>query len=382
MFRRLLLIGLMMTAAPPASLATATLAPANAADDLPKLVERIAKGDDADAADATEELIEATVAPLAGAIGSLEKRPTAEIIRLRGALAQLSAALRLKLARVDLPPADRELFDSFIKAYPELSRRLFHDRYTDREEALQQIPLDANTGAGVMLALRVDDEEESVAFTALKLAKKLKDPVVARGLARYVRNVVAAVDAGQYGPADGDLQMTLGLLVLGAMDVLAETRDPAAIPDVLAAFRCFSKSAPNRWMAGSVASAAQRLGRMADERAAATLAILFDDPRVAESRSPAAGTMIVQTVGDAAMLGVLDIYSLKPDVLGMSKVGDPAIWGFADDGTRQAARRQLRIWIELNAAKPAAERAAFTPLAASKPAAVPATQPVETPRVP
>src|SRR5262247_2664486 len=159
-------------------LAFAHVATAQEDGKLSELIERIAKGDEAESAEATERMIERIVAPLTDAIGSLDKRPASEVVRLREALGQLSAAMRIRLTRADLPEEDRRLFDQFARAYPDLMRQLFHDQVRVRAAAVQQIPLDPDTGAGVLIARRVDDEDENVAAAALDIAMKLRDKVV------------------------------------------------------------------------------------------------------------------------------------------------------------------------------------------------------------
>jgi hypothetical protein len=350
---------------------------------LSELVERIAKGDEGESAEATELMIEKIVGPLAEAIGSLDKRPAAEVVRLREALGQLSAAMRIRLTRADLPEEDRKLFDQFARAYPDLMRQLFHDQVRVRAAALQQIPLDPDTGAGVLIARRVDDEDENVASAALDVAMKLRDKVVARNLNRWVRDVVATLRSGHYGLADSELKMGFAIFAQRAMRVIMAAKYTEALPDLIEAFRFFAAPQPDRWYPDTIAATAMSFGELGDERAVPLLTALMDDPRLAELRSPGAGSVVAQTVGDGAFLALLRVFGFEPAKFGMSLTqGEGAIAGFSDDGTRQLAREHLRRWMAENAGKPRPERAPPAPLpVAIRPAATqPATQPAAPPK--
>jgi hypothetical protein len=350
---------------------------------LTEIVERIAKGDDPESADATERLIERVVAPLTDAIGSLEKRPAAEVVRLRAALGQLSAALRITLARADLPEEDRKLFDQFAKAYPDLLRQLFHDQVRMRAAAVQQIPLDPDSGAGVLITRRVDDEDETVAVAALDVAMKLRDKVVARNLNRWVKDVIATLRSGHYGPADSEVKMALAIFSQRAMRVIMAARYTEAYPDLLEAFRYFASPGAERWYPDAIAEVAMSFGELGDERAIPLLTALLDDPRLAELRSPGAGSPVAQTVGDGAFLALLRLLGFEPSKFGMTQTpGESGIAGFTDDGTRQAARQHLRQWMAENLSKPREQRVAPGPLpVGARPAATqPATQPDRVPR--
>ena len=370
------------------ALAVCSVGPAAGQDDkkLAEIVERIAKGDDAESADATERMIERVIAPLADAIGSLEKRPAAEVVRLREALGQLSAALRIRLARADLPEEDRKLFDQFARAYPDLMRQLFHDQVRVRAAAVQQIPLDPDSGAGVLIARRVDDEDETVAVAALEVAMKLRDKVVARNLNRWVKDVVATLRSGHYGPGDSEVKLALAIFAQRAMRVIMAAGYSEAFPDLLEAFRFFASAGAERWHPDMIAAVAMAFGELGDERAIPLLTALMDDPRLAELRSPAAGSLVAQTVGDGAFLALLRLLGFEPSKFGMTQTpGESGIAGFSDDGTRQAARQHLRQWMAENLTKPRAQRTAPGPLpagarpAATQPASQPATLPAAVP---
>ena len=115
-------------------------------------------------------------------------------------------------------------------------------------------------------------------------------------------------------------------------------------------------------------SACSDLGELGDERAIPLLTALLDDPRLAELRSPAAGSVVAQTVGDGAFLALLKLLGFEPAKFGMTQTqGEGGIRGFSDDATRQAARQHLRQWMAENLNKPRSERAPLAPLPAPRP---------------
>ncbi len=301
--------------------------------ELKKLVDTIARGEEADAEEAADKLVARLVGPLSETIGSLESRPAAEVKRIREAIGRIAGALRMRLYRVDLPEPDRKLFDEFNAQYPLLVRKLFDDSALVRESAVNQIPLDPNTGAGVLLCKAVDDENGDVADVAIEAAAKLHDSVVARGLARYVQGVTEAVAADFYGPAQ-----------------------------------------------------ALSLGRLRDERSREILMQALDDPRIANLRSlGGGGGLISQTVGDTALLALCEIYELDAARFGVVSVPETDHRGFADDFARRDGTRALRAWLDQYASKPKGERRppeGLTP--ASRPASQPASRTADpaTPQMP
>lgn len=336
---------------------------AAAEEKLQRLIDRIAAGDELEARDATDQLVELVYGPLTRAIGSLEKTPGGdrersvnEQVRIRQALSRLHAALRVKLLRLDLPEEDRKLLDRFRRDYPDLTEALFHDNYRIRRSALDAIPLDPGTGAGVMICARVDDEDADVAEAALEIAAKFDDPVVARGLTRYVQGATRAVQQGYLKDAR-DVLEALALIVHKCIDILARSRHPDAVPVVVEAFRTFSRMP--QWDALHRARAARRLGEFGDPRVAPALLEVLDSTQEAEFRATPAGASVVQTVGDAALLGLLRLYDLRIEAFGFVTRDEwVGFAGFTDARSRSDAVRRFRIWHEQNAAKPRDQRAA------------------------
>jgi hypothetical protein len=351
-------------------------APSLAQDDahLKVLIDRIAKGDPTDSEEAVEELVARTLDPLIKSIGSIENRPDAEVARLRSAIGQINVALRMRVARMDLPEVDRKLFDDFAEKYPLVARRLFDDNARIRLAAVQQVPLDPNSGAGVMLAIRTEDDDTSVYETALAAIGKLRDPVAARGLTRSVARITKGLQAEPETSQDTDLELREGYGVIAQRAILeiAKAKYADGLPTVIEAVRYFAVARRGRWFEHMVAPAILSLVEFKDEQVVPLLVTLLDDPRAAEMRSPGVGSIVAQTVGDAAFLALQKLYGLESARFGMvTTEGESGITGFTDDGSRQAARQHLRKWMSENAAKPRETR---TP----PPSMTPTSQPAAT----
>jgi hypothetical protein len=321
--------------------------------DLKQLIERIA-GDDATLADAaTEQLIDQIVAPLVDAIDSSNDRPIDAQLRLDVALRQLYAELRARLFRADLPAPDRELYDRFAEAYPRVVRRLFDGEPIERITALGQIPLEPGTGAGVLLVARVSDRDGDVAERALELAMRLKDEVIARNLGRYVHEIMGLVDSGFFKTQHPDVKLVVGLFVQRAIRIIAETGSPAALPDILAAVEHYGRDPDSLWQMRDVL---ESLGKLGDERAVATMRPYLADPTLQLSNLTPDGERATQTVGDAALYGLLRIFKLDAGAFGFVHSEDQQFYGFVNDARRTAGHRKFDAWYRENAARPSADR--------------------------
>lgn len=324
---------------------------AHADDDqarLKRLVDKIARGDEVEAAAAGEQLIELITAPLAEAVGSLEARPIEEQVRLRRALARVTGALRMRLFRIDLSPEDRKLFDTFATAYPELVERLFDGNFLVRKAAVQQIPLEPNTGAGVLIAAKVNDEDGDVAAAALEMAAELHDPVVARALTRYIRDATTTVKSGFYGPHEQDLARVVAIIVAKSIPVVAEARSLESVPAVIDALRFFGRS--KYWDQTHRSQALRTLGKLGDRQAARVLLEYLDDPARLRWQTAAEGQRFVETVGDVALLSLLHIYKLPPEDFGLHvSAEDKSFVGYSIDETRREGHRAFRIWHQQHA---------------------------------
>ncbi len=362
--RRAGLVGLVVVALAGAVSAGAADKPGG----LKELVEIIATGDEVESAAAAQELIDRMTTPLLRAIGSLENRPIEQQVRLRQALARLDRTLRMRMFRLDLPPADRALFDRFARAYPELTLRAFDTNYRVRLAAVDQIPLEPDTGAGVLIAAKVNDEDEDVATAALKVALRLHDRVVARCLRRYVRDATQAVASGFYGPESQDLAHAVAIIVFRSIQVIGQSGFARGHADVAAALRYFGRS--KYWDVNQRASAIAVLGKLGDRRAAPVLLEFLDDPAQHRWDQPENAPRVVQTVGDAALLALARIYGFQPARFGMRvSPRNPDIAGYTNERTRAVGHRAFRVWYagHVERAGPSSRPAASRPARRSEP---------------
>lgn len=346
------------------ALALATLSsaaiPTRGDETVRRLVDQIARGDDVESAEATDRLIRRLVDPLADAIGSLDARPAAEQLRLRRAVSRIAAALRIRLFQADLPDVDRKLFDAFRAHYDELVWQLFDDSAEVRLAAVNQIPLERDGGSGVLIAARVNDEDETVAEAALSMALKLHDDVVARGLTRYVRDATTALRGGFFKPEQNDIAIGVARFVGKSIVALGEAQAAASVPDIAAAMNYLAASPywPDRQI---VAECALALGKIGDERASAALIPLLRDATVYRSLATESGKLITQTNGDAALLSLARLYRIAPEALGLTVLTRAENFaGFPDQAARDAAARAFKTWHDENAARPPEKRTAPT----------------------
>lgn len=322
---------------------------------LAALVELIASGDADRAAEAEEELIAAIAGPLSESLGKLSARPHEAQLRVRRALHRVFGTLRLELLRAELPPEDAKALDSFRTEYPRLVERLFDDDYRLRLAALRQIPLVPNTGAGVLIAAKVDDEDADVAMAAVELAAQVPDAATARGLRRFVASALEALETGVYGPGQEDVAVVLGSLVSKSIDVFGLARDADAVPLILRAMEVFP--ARKLWPPTHMVHAMLSLGEIGDERAVSALLPMLDRADIWRVRPVEAGEPVKQTVGDVALYALLQIYGLPPEELGMVVAeGRTPFAGFAGNSLRTEALRAFRAWHAEHADEPRAQR--------------------------
>lgn len=320
--------------------------------ELKRLVDKVARGDEVEAAAAREQIVKLVISPLADAVGSLDQRSVEEQLRLREMMGRLAGALRMRVFRADLPPEDRRLFDAFAAAYPELVQRLFDDHYAVRAAAVHQIPLEPNTGAGVLIAAKVNDEDGDVAASALQAAAKLRDRVVARNLTRYIHDATVTIASGFYGPEQQHLAHAIALFVVESMRVVGNAGASESTPVLVDALRFFGRS--RYWDHYQRAQAMHALGELADERAAAVLLDFLDDPSPLRWQAGENKQRISQSVGDVALLSLLQIYRLSPQDFGMlPSPAEKDFAGYTDDDSRRAGHRAFRIWHQQHAGSPA-----------------------------
>ncbi|MFH1746000.1 MAG: HEAT repeat domain-containing protein [Planctomycetota bacterium] len=338
-----------------ASSATAAAGP----PEMKQLIERIANGEADEAAEATDQLVELISRQLADAFGAIEQRPQEQQDRLQAALARVTAVMRLRLYRAGLLPDEQQLLDKFIRPRAELAEALFADSARQRLQALHQIPLEPDTGAGLLISAKVNDWDADICAAALETAANLGDQVVARGLREYVTTITAAVRADRFGPAQQDYELVLADFTRQAIVILGATRDRESVTTIIEAVQVFSRSHHRRFF--RIGSALGALGQIGDEQAVPLLLEYLSDRETHEMRSVAPGTLLHQTVGDVALQALGNIYGITPAELGFFIGPAPEqIAGFVDKNNRAAALRAFGTWHQQNATLPRDQRAPLT----------------------
>ncbi len=312
---------------------------------LRELVETVATGEQAAAAGAEDRLVETLVVPLVSAIGSLDQRPIEQQVRLRAALVRIERELRLQVVRLDLPPEDRRLVDEFARRHPGLTRELFDASYRVRLAAVRRVPLEPDSGAGVLLAAKVNDDDEDVIHAALQRAARLHDRVVARNLVRYVAGATAAVESGYFGAENRDLAGAVATIVFKSIRVIGLCGWRAGAPTVRAALDYFGHSPC--WDIHQRAETIRILGELGDRSVAPSLYAFIDDPSPHRWRYEADDTRAGQTVGDAALFALCRLYDLQPQRFGLlTAEDDPTFAGYRRDKHRQAGHAAFRRWYQ------------------------------------
>lgn len=320
--------------------------------ELARLVREIAAGNEEDREIAEQELIQKLAAPLAKAIGSLEERPVLEQLRLQRALGRVQAAIRIQIARASLAEVDRKLFDDFAQSNRELVEQLFADDPEARLSALRRIPLKPLSGAGVCIAIKVNDYDGDVADAALGAALQLKDVVVARCLAHYVESATAALKAGFFGPQDQDTAAVVASFVRRCIEVMGAAQFRDGVPVAAEALRQLGRSAYASPGFFELPPVAQALAAMGDKRATAALLDFLDHGGSSRHLPLAAGQMLTVTVGDEMLLALLQLHGQSPKDFGMTASGNGA-FGYASDEARHDGHRRFRLWLREQGETPA-----------------------------
>ena len=333
---------------------------------LKVLLEQAIRGDAVESADAMQRIADLVTGPLGKALGGIdyENLTLPQAVRLKTALEMVSGTLRARIFRATLPSDDRELFDRFVKAYPELTNRLFNDSEVVRLAALEQIPLDPGTGAGIMIAARVDDQTETVAMAALDLAEKFKDPVLARRLAFIVRDYTAAIRGGYFDASQEPLAATVAIFVRRATQILVQGGYVEHIGTIGDALSYMGRS--RLWEKMDVAELLRASGKMHDARLAPALVALLDDSGGIERRFPGPAVTITQTLGDAALIGLVELFKLKAEEFGLVADETKSFLGYTDEKSRIDGRRAFRAWYAANGPKTTDSRPATQPGDAKK----------------
>lgn len=353
---RPLMVALMLAAPTPApaappekALATATKTAS--ASPYAGLIDTIATGDAQAARDAEDEVLDRLLGELGPLIGSIEGRPIEEQIRLQHLLSRLSANLRLRAYRASVPPEDRAKLDRFLAVYPELGEQIFQDIGDTRIAALRKLPLEPNTGAGVLVAAALNDSDPAVLETAFNVAAQLHDESVARGTMRFLREVVALLKTDHYAGVQAEALIGYTDYVHKAVYVLGETGYRPAAPVVLDTLAFFSDSVARKYL--DIGAFGLALGKLGDSACVDPLLPYLDNTNF---RRGDPNSRARQTHGDAVLWGLLTLYGLDPADYGFFTIKQPRweFFGFESDDARAAAVRKFRTWLKEHRDQPAA----------------------------
>lgn len=345
---------------------------------LERVIEVIARGDDVESAAAARQLADLVAGPVAEAVGSLSSRPPAEELRIRAAVSRLSAELRFRLMRAGLPEQDRALLDDFTRRYEDLALQLFDDDLDVRAAALNQVPLAANTGAGILIAAKISDEhDDTVIDAAFETAVRLRDPVVARRLRQYVQDVTTWTRDGHLAGVQRESLDALAGYAVRAIEVIGVARDAESVPIILEHLAYFAGT--RHWkdgvqgvasLSGSfppVAHVALALGQIGDARATRPLLRFVDDATFMRY-GRVEGQKITQTVGDTVVLSLARIHKIPFTDIGLLTGDDPAnLAGFVDERARAEGRQKLAARLADISDSPAAAPGPTRPGPASQP---------------
>ena len=274
------------------------------------------------------------------------------------ALNRVQAAIRVELARVALDGPDRKLFDDYARDNRELVAQLFDDSQQIRFAAVKRLPLKPDSGAGVFIALKVNDSDGDVAEAALESALRLKDTVVARCLTHYVRSVAEALRTGFFGPDNQDAAAISAQYVRRSIEVIGAAKYREAAPVVAEALLQLGKSPyamPGFFELPPIAEALANLG---DRRAAGVMLAFLDHAGSSRVAPLGPGRMLTITVGDEILLMLCRLYDQKPPDFGML-TSEAGVSGYADDDARQEGHRKFRIWYREHGEPPTSQPAAW-----------------------
>lgn len=349
----------------------------SAQEELKSLVDRVARGDEVESADAAERLIHLSVEPLASALGSLDRRPLPEQLRIAQVLGRVHANLRLRLFRADLGDEDRAKLDTLWKRSAPLVEQFFDEDPEVRTEAIAAAPMEKGSATGLLLAHAAADWNPATRDAALEAIRKLKDPGAARLMTKSLADMLAAIRGNLFGPSQDDVIIVLADMSKHVIDTLGDCDYADAAPVIADVLGHFIHTDKRPYFEPAISVRA--LGKLGDERPVPLLLELLDDPEIARiTGAPREGRPFAQSVGDASLLALCRIYRVPPDAFGLTwLIESPDLAGFAEDAQRRAGRQAFRQWQAANGGKPRGERAAPVPVGgggARGPSSAPATQ--------
>lgn len=289
----------------------------------------------------------------------------------------MQSTLRIEIARATLKGEDRRLFDEYLAANREIALQLFDDAPQIRLAALQRVALKPDSGAGVLLALKVNDADAYVAEAALDSAMRLKDTVVARCLTHYVQSIAEALGTGFFGANDQDAAAVSAQYVRRAIEVIGAAKYTPAAPAIASALLALGRSPYSGSGFFELPPVAEALANLGDRKAAAALMHFLDKPGLSRVAPLGPGKSLSLTIGDEILLMFCKLYDQKPAEFGLS-ANETGAFGYLDEDTRAEGHRKFRLWYrEHGEPLPTSQPATWTPGDAPKIAPAPTSQPAE-----
>ncbi|MGE3181058.1 MAG: hypothetical protein AB7N71_05455 [Phycisphaerae bacterium] len=352
----------------PLSCALAVSAAAQSTDShrekIRELVQEIAARGERAAADA---FLEAYLAPLEAALQQVADRPYEEQIRVVEALSRVTANLRLRVVRTELDEKDRESFDRIFSRERALVEDLFHDSDEVRMAALNRIPMEKDTMAGVLIAAKLRDWNAEITALALDKAMKLSDASILRGVRRFARDVLVMIENHGTGLSDPYVAIAYASFLDKAALILARNGDKEDTPLLLNILAQLNGEGIRRY-AMELRNTVDALGAMGDERLAPVLLPLLSFGEIQRLPSLPSGQSVTRTTGDAALASLARIYGIDCAHLGMVRGDDASgVWGFVSDDDRGRAHLVFREWHRENAEKSASDRTPLAPVGERQP---------------
>ena len=341
----------------PLSLAAAQSAPTSQAVSE-SLLEALQADDDA----AIDEFLNQWLAPAVAAIGNLDTRPADQQRRAVVVLRRINANLRYQVQRAMLSPDDQSRLDRVFRSERRLIEALFDEDDRVRSAAIDRIPLEPNTAAGILLAAKLFDSNAEVVSAAIEKIRALHDEASLRGLRQFAREASRLVRSAPAAEQQDPLSTIVYVSFLdhaGAIFAAHGIADDAKLLNeilLLLAEPGYSRFATNTW------AILDGAGRLAGEDAVEGVSRYLATPDVQTLPSLPGGERVTRTTADAALRALARIYGIDPGALGFVGGAEGAALGFKDHSIRQRAARAFDDWFVRNRQRPKAQREPFRPI--------------------
>jgi hypothetical protein len=322
-----------------------------------QLVQAILDGKDRDG-ELAFEVVDRTLGPLLSAIDHADPQTFAQLRELDRLTTLYLTQLRLRLIRMGMPDADRRLLDDWVDLNPEQAARLLAAPLDARLDALNELPLTPGSVTGVLLVALTEDHELEIANQAFKHAAKLHDEVVARNMTRQLAKWLNRAEDESYRPDELPYRLLFLQFANQAAEILRQCEWTGSA-EVLR--RGLKLQMESRLPAGYdlIWNYVLALGAVRDQAAVPMLLELLGKQRVHWQRNlPEHGGLLVQSVGDAALISLLRIYELDPAGTEITErdVGDWSTGGFLKRKQALRVAKAFEAWHKANADLPPEQR--------------------------